>query len=270
MISFFELLAMYKWSLPASIFMAGALSLIGAQWTAREKSSQIFVLGQGASLGIILGLALNILMDTDFHGLNLFLGFSLGWITLLMSDFIFKTKSDRNHIYLTLFVFYLSLSYLITSITPSLESHIASSYFGDISVMSDFAAQTGLLSGVIFGGYLLKHWHSLSMHSFRLVNESAIHRKNIYLIFDVGTLIVTTVSIQSMGYLYTMGSLFIGATFASQRSKNLNAYTRNILVISTLGSATGFAGSLASTSLPTVPCILLAQMFIGIFIYVKK
>lgn len=270
MISFFELLSMYKWSLPASVFMAGALSLIGAQWTAREKSAQIFVLGQGTSLGIILGLALNILMDTDFHGISLVLGLSLGWTTLLLSDIFLKTKSDRNHIYLTLFVLFLSLSYLITSITPSLESHVASSYFGDISVMSDFAAQMGLLSSTIIGGSLLRHWHSLSLYSFRLVNQSAIHRTRTHWIFEIGTLLLTTISIQSMGYLYTMGSLFIATTFAAQRSQNLSSYTRNILIISTMGSGLGFLGSLASTTLPTVPCIILSQILIGILIYTKK
>ncbi len=270
MISFLELLSIYKWSLPASIVMAGALSLIGAQWTAREKSAQIFVLGQGASLGIILGLALNILMDTDFHGLNLVLGLSLGWITLVISDMALKTKADRNHIYLTLFVFFLSLSYLITSMTPTLESHVASSYFGDISVMSDFSAQMGLLSGFLIGVYLLRNWHSLSLYSFRLVNQSSIHRTRTNLVFDVGTLLLTTMSIQSMGYLYTMGSLFIATTFAAHRSSDLQDYTRNILIISTLGTTLGFGGSLLSTTLPTVPCILLAQMLIGILIYTKK
>jgi len=270
MSSFFELLQIYKWSLPASVLMAGTLALIGAQWTAREKSAQIFVLGQGSSLGIILGLALNILWDTESHALNLLLGLSLGWLTLLLSDVVLRTKSDRNHIYLTLFVLFMSLSYLISSLTPALESHVASSYFGDLAVMSDFAARICLISGLLFGGFVLFYWRKLTLISFQLVNQSAIHQSGQNRIFDIGTLLITTMAIQSMGYLYTMGSLFIGTTFAAHRSSNLRSYTLKILLISTLGSLLGFLFSLGSTSLPTVPCVLLGQILTGLAFYTKK
>ncbi|WP_415064095.1 metal ABC transporter permease [Bdellovibrio sp.] len=270
MSSFFELLQIYRWSLPASVVMAAVLALIGGQWTAREKSAQIFVLGQGSSLGIILGLALNILWGSDLHGLSLFLGLSLGWLTLLISDSLIEIREDRNHIYLTLFVFFLSLTYLLTSLIPSLESHMASSYFGDVAVMSDLGAQACLGLGLLFGGFILFHWRSLSMISFQLVNRSGIHKQIENRIFDIATLLLTTMAIQNMGYLYTIGSLFVGTSFAAHRSANLKNYTQRLLAIALLGSLLGFTVSLISTTLPTVPCILLGQMFVGGLSYTKK
>lgn len=270
MSSFMELLQIYRWSLPSSILMAAVLAMIGSQWTAREKSAQIFVLGQGSSLGIVLGLALNILLGTDYHGLNLIIGLSLGWLTLLLSDLLIETRADRNHIYLTLFVFFLSLTYLLTSLTPSLESHMASSYFGDIAVMSDGGAQACLVIGLLFGGFVLLNWRKLSMISFQLVNHSWIHRSGKNRLFDIGTLLLTTMAIQSMGYLYTIGSLFIATSFAAHRSANLNSYTKRILLISFVGSLLGFVVSLLSTTLPTVPCVLIGQMSVGFLTYTKK
>ncbi|WP_413558742.1 metal ABC transporter permease [Bdellovibrio sp. HCB209] len=270
MSSFFSLLAIYKWSLPASTLMAGALCLIGAQWTAREKSAQIFVLGQGSSLGIILGLVLNILLGTDFHWISLAGGLSIGALTLVLSDLLIQRKSDRNHVYLTLFVFFLSLTYLMTSLTPSLESHMASAYFGDLAVMSDGAAIVAMLAAIGFMGFMFMNWRALTQISFQLVNQSWIHRTWKNRFFDIGTLVITTVAIQSMGYLYTMGSLFIATSFASQRSRNLKSYTQRVLLISVLGTLLGFVLSLLSTNLPTVPCVMLGQIVVGIVSYMKK
>lgn len=270
MTEFLSLLTIYKWSLPASTIMAGALCLIGAQWTAREKSSQIFVLGQGSSLGIVLGLVLNILLGTDFHWLSLAGGLGVGAITLVLSDLMIQRKSDRNHVYLTLFVLFLSLTYLMTSLTPSLESHMAAAYFGDLAVMSDNAAIISMIAAIAFIAFMLSNWRALTQISFQLVNQSWIHRHWKNRFFDIGTLIITTLAIQSMGYLFTMGSLFIATSFASQRSRNLNSYTQRVLIISVVGCLLGFLISLLSTNLPTVPCVMLGQILIGMVTYAKK
>jgi zinc/manganese transport system permease protein/iron/zinc/copper transport system permease protein len=102
------------------------------------------------------------------------------------------------------------------------------------------------------------------------VNQSLIHRHWKNRLFDVGTLVITTVAIQSMGYLFTMGSLFIATSFASQRSRNLKNYTQRVLVISIVGCLLGFLISLLSTNLPTVPCVMLGQIVVGILTYMKK
>lgn len=267
---FLELLQIYRWSLPAAIVMAATLALIGAQWTARGKSSQIFVLGQGSSLGIVLGLVINLAMGSDFHGVSLLVGLSLGWVTLVLSDYLTQNKADRNHIYLTLFVLFLSLTYLISSLSPALESHIAASYFGDLAVMSDLGAQACLTTGLVFSVFLVSIWRSLSMTSFQLINQSLIHQNWRNRFFDIGTLLLTTMAIQNMGYLFTIGSLFIATSFAAARSRNLKSYLLKLLVIALTGSSLGFAVSLLSTTLPTVPCVLLGQMLIGLFAYTKK
>ncbi|NUN06743.1 MAG: metal ABC transporter permease [Bdellovibrio sp.] len=268
--SFIDLLVIYRWSLPASIIAAGVLAMIGAQWTAREKSAQIFVLGQGTSLGIVLGLALNILLGVDYHILNLVLGFSVGGLTLLASEYLVETKADRNHVYFTLFVIFLALTYLLTSLVPSLESHIASSYFGDLAVMSDGGSILNLVIGILFGGFLWFYWKPLSMTSFHLVNHSYIQRSRRDLFFDIGTLVVTTLTIQNMGYLFTIGSLFISTTLASRNSRNLRAYFNRLMTISVVGCFLGFLLSLLSTNLPTVPCVLLGQVLVGCLLYTKK
>ncbi|MNJ99910.1 ABC 3 transport family protein [compost metagenome] len=264
MSSFLELLQIYNWSLPSSILMSMTLSLIGAQWISRERSSQIFVLGQGTSLGIVLGLVLNILFQTDLHFLNLILGFILGGVTLLLSDRLIQRKADRNHIYLTLFIFFLALTYLLTALTPSLETHMASAYFGDLAVMSNDGAKMSLVGALMFTVLMLSRWRKLTLTSFQVMNQSLVHRSSFNRVFDIGTLVITTLAIQNMGYLFSIGCLFIPTSFAASKSRNLKDYTIRILLISSLGTMAGFTLSLFSTELPTVPCILLGQIFIGI------
>lgn len=273
MSNFIELLQIYSWSIPASIVIACSLALIGGQWVARERSAQIFVLGQGASLGIILGLVLNILLDNDWHFLNLLCGFALGFLTLLLSELWISKRSGRTHVYLTLFAFFLSLTYLITSLTPALETHMAAAYFGDLAVMSNHGAQISLFAGMVFVAFALKFWRKLSGISFQLMNQSLVHQSKIDLIFSVSTLFLTTLAIQNMGYLFTIGTVFIPTTFASQNSSGLKAYTLKLILISVLGTAIGFSLSLISTNLPTVPCILMAQILVGFgtqLFYTKK
>lgn len=270
MSSFLELLSIYKWSLPASVFAAGVLSLIGAQWTARGQSAQIFVLSQGSSLGVVLGLALNIVLGTDLHALNLVLGFSLGWLTLLFSHRLTQGRSDRNHIYLTLFVLFLALTYLLTSMTPALESHMAAAYFGDLAVMSDLAGQVVGVIALLALVFVLKNWKILSLSSFQFSNSSLIHRQPKNTVFEMLTLLVTAAAVQNMGYLFTIGSLFIGTSFAAHRSRDLKSYTQRMLFISISGSVLGFVISLLSTNLPTVPCVILGQVVMGMMTYVKK
>lgn len=267
MTDFLSLLQIYKWSIPACIAMSAALALIGAQWTARERSAQIFVLGQGSSLGVVMGLAINILLGTDFHQWSLGLGLISGWGTLFLSDYLIGRRSQQNHIFLTLFVLFLALTYLLTSITPSLETHMASTYFGDVAVMSDFAARASLILGIIFVFGALKYWRKLSLTSFQLVNHSWIHSHSQNKVFDLTTILLTTLSIQSMGYLFTIGSLFISTSFAAQRSPNLKSYTQKLLLISSVGSLFGFLTSLLSTNLPTVPCLLLGQILMGLILF---
>lgn len=270
MSSFWELLEIYKWSLPASVLTAGILALIGAQWTARGQSAQIFVLSQGSSLGVVLGLVFNIVLNTDLHALNLVIGFSLGWLTLLFSNHLTQGRSERNHIYLTLFVLFLALTYLLTSLTPSLESHMAAAYFGDLAVMSDLAAKiVGFISlGALI--FVLRNWKILSLSSFQLSNSSLIHAKSKGRVFETLTLVVTAAAVQNMGYLFTIGCLFIGTSFAAHSSANLRSYTQKILFISLVGSFCGFLISLLSTNLPTVPCVILGQVAMGFLSYVKK
>lgn len=267
--SFWELLQIYSWSIPASVVVGCGLSLIGGQWVARDRSAQIFVLGQGASLGIILGLVLNLFFEGDWHFLNLVCGFALGLITLLFSDKWIGKRSGRTHFYLTLFVFFLSLTYLITSLTPSLETHMAAAYFGDLAVMSNHGAQISLLLGLVFAGFALSYWRKLSLLSFQLMNQSLVHRPWYERVFHLSTLVLTTVAIQNMGYLFTIGAVFIPTTFASQKSASLKSYTLKVLSISTLGTVLGFSLSLLSTELPTVPCILLMQILVGFLISLK-
>ena len=267
MTDFFSLLEIYKWSIPACIAMSSALALIGAQWTARERSAQIFVLGQGSSLGVVMGLAINILLGTDFHHWSLGLGLLSGWGTLFLSDYLIGRRSQQNHIFLTLFILFLALTYLLTAITPSLETHMASTYFGDVAVMSDFASRASLTLGILFVVGALKYWRQLSLTSFQLVNHSWIHSHTQNKVFDLTTILLTTLSIQSMGYLFTIGSLFISTSFAAQRSSDLKSYTKKLLLISSLGSLFGFLLSLFSTNLPTVPCLLLGQIFMGLIFF---
>jgi zinc/manganese transport system permease protein len=162
------------------------------------------------------------------------------------------------------------MTYLLSAFNPSLETHLATAYFGDLAVMSDLGAQTCLAVAAFFALYVLKSWRDLSLVSFNIVNQSLIHKSKRLRIFDLGTLLLTTMAVQNMGYLFTMGSLFIATSFSSLQSKSLRAFTVRLILISTLGSLLGFSASLLSTKLPTVPCVLIGQILIGFIAGYKK
>lgn len=268
--NFLELLSIYKWAILASATMSATLAMIGAHWTARGKATQIFVLGQGSSLGVVLGLALNVLFDMDVHGLNLAMGFALGGATLFLSDHFLSKRADRSFAYLTMFIGFLSLTYIITSLIPALESHMAASYFGDIAVMSNTAAYFVFLLGVMGFIGLTKHWRSLTRASFEVANQSLIHRTWQGWFFDLSTIALTTVAVQNLGYLFTTGSLFVATTFASSHSKGVANYRNRLCLIAVTGSVIGFLGSLLSSEIPTAPAMIMAQMIVGLIVYVKK
>lgn len=268
--NFLELLDIYKFAIAASAVMAAALAMIGAHWTARGKATQIFVLGQGSSLGIVLGLALNVLMDVDLHGLNLAMGFVLGGATLFLSERFLSKRADRSFAYLTMFICFMSLTYIITSLTPALESHMAASYFGDIAVMSNTAAFLNLALGAFAFVLLIKYWKSLTRTSFEIANQSLIHRSWQGWFFDLSTIALTTVAVQNLGYLFTTGSLFVATTFASSRAKGVAQYRNRLCLVATVGSVIGFLISLISTEIPTAPAMIVAQVITGLIVYVKK
>ncbi|MNY41533.1 hypothetical protein D3C86_1763560 [compost metagenome] len=139
--------------------------------------------------------------------------------------------------------------------------------------MSDLGAKACLGAAVLAVVWLLISWKKLTLSSFRIVNQSMIHKSGSEKIFDLATLLLTALAVQSMGYLFTLGSLFIGTSFAATCSKNLQNYLGMLILISVVGTFVGFFVSLTSTILPTVPSVLLGQITVGVLVllfYRKK
>jgi ABC-type Mn2+/Zn2+ transport system permease subunit len=79
-------------------------------------------------------------------------------------------------------------------------------------------------------------------------------------LFLVMTLVTIGFSIQILGLLFTLGSLFIPTTGLARKGVHLKQHTIEVAMSAAIGSALGLLISLRFTDLPTVPCIALALL----------
>jgi zinc/manganese transport system permease protein len=269
------MLGIYLWTILAGMVAAAGLALIGAQLASREQGVQALVVSQASSLGVVVGIGvLHVLFgeqDNDHIGiLPLATALVFGSGAFLAGEkFIRADWPARNSYAVALFALLLSLKYLVTSLVPSLESHLAASFFGDLAVVSDPEAQWLFLLGTAVLLLLAFSWKKISMQSFEIaifgrISGGRIARRT-SLSFLVIALGMICLSIQYLGLLFTLASLFLPTLILSGSARNLNVYTFAVVGLAVLGSLTGFLASLWHGQMPTVPAIAVAYVILGIF-----
>lgn len=269
-----ELLILYKWSLIAALFGGTALALIGAQMAARNQSVQTLVISQGASLGVVIALAL-----THSHGSEAESALAF-WPTLIglavaAGMYLFcetaipKRWPSRNTYFVSVFAILLAITNLIISLVPSLESHMVASFFGDISVASNKEAQLIALIGFGARMFMYNSWTGIVKNSFDQVifrqphqtSKDKIREK----IFLFATLTVITACVQFLGLLFTLSCLFIPAMILSRAQTQLGGLTKKIETVAVIGVAGGLALSLWHGKLPTSPTMTVTLLVFSLF-----
>lgn len=257
-----QLLAIYGWTIAASMILAAGLALLGTQLAARDRAMQTLCMGQGAMLGVLLGLGLAV------HPLlPLISALAAGALTFAVSEFLVARRmASSNTHFSSLFAVLLAGGYLISALFPALENHMAQKYFGDLATLSAEESYWVL----VLGFFLLL---TMSLLHRRFTCES--FEKSItgmsrpgrvpFSTFDVITLVTLCFCVQTVGYLFTIACLFIPTAVASrQLAAGLRRHLWFCAVTAFLASGAGFFLSLESTRMPTVPTIIAVMLLVSL------
>lgn len=260
-----EMLLIYKWSILAGMISGAALSLVGSQLSARNQSIQSLVVSQSASLGVIIGLVINVYFFSHNHkGLPAFIPLVTGFITTAFLYYICEYKvstlwPSRNAYYIGLFALLMSLSYSILAMIPSLESHTAASFFGDLALASDNESFVISIFSVIIFVVLLVNWRSIThwsfltatFHQFPMTREM----RQGQMVFLVSSLALIALSVQLLGLLFTLSCLFFPILIQARFQVSYARIKYDLAAATSASVLFGFLFSLWHDSMPTVPCI---------------
>ena len=146
MTSLWSFLALYKWSVLAGAITAPVLSFMGAQLASRDQAIQTLCIGQGATLGVLVTLAVITPFDTEggflrdcgipLMGSLLFCGLSF-WITQWLTE---KKQSSKATYFVIFFAALSASGYLVCALVPALENHMTQMFFGDLATLSNLEA----------------------------------------------------------------------------------------------------------------------------------
>jgi zinc/manganese transport system permease protein/iron/zinc/copper transport system permease protein len=264
-----ELLSLYKWTIGGGIIGGGFLAIVGGQLAARNQAVQTLVISQAATFGTVVGLAINILWKGDHAHWSsknlspLIASFVLAAAFYLICESIVSQKVvSKNTYYIGIFSLLMSLTYTLMALIPSLETNMATSYFGDLTVTSNLEAGAMIAIGAVgiaFFGFKRKSilaW-SFDFSTFGSPYKSE-QNKRTQTYFLLLALIAISTSIQFLGLLFTLLCLFLPAIVLSRTAKSLRYFTLKTLFSTALGVGLGFLFSLWQGHIPTVPTIGLA------------
>jgi ABC-type Mn2+/Zn2+ transport system permease subunit len=263
-----ELLMIYWISIVASTLLGCGLSLLGAQLAARDRAMQTMCVGQGAMMGVLMGIGLNQIFS-EIAASETLVSFALaGFVsaaTYLASEHFVAGRASSNTYFAALFATLLAGGYLVSAMFPAIENHMAQKYFGDLAIMSTSFAWTAAALGASTSLVLGIFTATVTRDSFAIAILG--HRKTPSgWLFSIGTLVVLCVSVQIVGFLFTVACLFLPTSILSFGRNH--GYERHLLkcgLVSSLGCCLGFIATLWFTKLPTVPTIVASMACLSLF-----
>lgn len=273
---FFSIVSLYALPILAGLSSAITLSLFGCFLAARERAIQTLVLSQSATFGALIGMAIVL---TYFKDSNALIGDFIPLATALIAAGIAYFQSERliaqhhtskSSLFIFLYLCFLALSYLTSSILPSLESHMTRYIFGDLATLSDTDSYLVLLGSTVIFITLLSKRERLTKISFV---EMVMHTPMISSadnrmdhVFKGLFLFYICLCTQTLGLLFTLSLLFLPTILSLLSSNNDYRRHQNIACfIGTTGTFLGIFTSLAATTLPTVPMVVLLIIVTGVF-----
>ena len=257
------LLLLYVWAILAGTAAAPGLAILGVQLATRDRAMQILCIGQGALLGVLLGIGLlqgevGNLMGTVGPFLSALLVSSLTYA--ITESTIREKAASKNTTFAFIFGLLIAVSHLVSALFPGLQSHMSQIYFGDLATLSVFDSKVMLGASLVFLATLLLMTKAVSRNSFesavfgKILSESGQRTDRI---FKFLTLAVLCLSVQFVGFLFTITVLFIPTAITSQlRARGLTLHLALCGALASTATVGGFLLSLWESSLPTVPSIV--------------
>ncbi len=270
-----NLFVLYQWTILGGAFAAVALALLGAQLSTRDRAMQTLCVGQGAMVGVLLALGILPLIGIEHSDLMPFLAaFGVSAAVFLFTDGLAAARmASRNTAFAYTFAVLLAAGYLVSALFPALESHMAQVYVGDLATLSNHEAIATAIASLVAGAILASGWRRFSHQSFEcaLFGEPSASRQapGRMTLFRFLTLAMLCVSVQFLGFLFTVALLFLPTGILSRmKTKGLALHLSLCAAVALVASVSGFLLSLNFTRLPTVPMIvvmltILASLIVG-------
>lgn len=261
-----ELLILYKWTILAGVLAAPVLALLGVQLATRERSMQTLCVGQGAMVGVLCGIGfLHKYEWSTLGAIGPFLTAVLSSaLTFIITDLLVaKRTASKNTTFAFVFALLSASSYLVSSLFPALESHMAQVYFGDLATLTIMDSQFTIVASLLSLLFVTVFYKLISNQSFELsIFGDAVTAENRgtrgLRAFKLLTLIVLCFSVQFVGFLFTMSMLFLPTGLLNfMRTKGLRLHLFLCSFLAVLSTLVGFLISLNYTRLPTVPAIVM-------------
>ena len=233
---------------------------------------QTLCVGQGATFGVLFGLGLGPWVGSWFGSwfssdiLPFVLAILAAVAAFDISNRMVRVRSASKNTYFSfLFTVLVGLSYLVSALFPSLETHMSHIFFGDLATLSNFHSGLSLVLSLI--GFIL-------MWKFRFPFTNQAFENSVFgwnekghagrRLFQTLSFIAICYGVQFTGFLFTMGCLFIPTSIMSYSSlRGLDRHLLGAALLASISTAVGFVLSLAFSQLPTVPTIIVVMVTLG-------
>jgi zinc/manganese transport system permease protein len=251
-----DLLTLYGFTIFVGSLFCGCLAAMGSLVVSKSTAVQTLTAAQGATFGVVLGLALNLLLGSEAHEriYPTLLGISGCLGAYLISGFLSRSHSSPEAFFLTNFALLWSLSQLTIGLFPALEVHTQSLFFGDIVTLSSGFSWIILAYSVFLVMALCFRWRQWCDGAFAF----AVLKREGYSqqwIASFVTLVAIALSIQFLGLLFSLSALFLPTVMLGRTPFSIRMHLFFCGLTGALAAGLGFYLSLWQPRLLTTPTI---------------
>jgi ABC-type Mn2+/Zn2+ transport system permease subunit len=262
-----ELLGIFWPTLLAAAATASALAFVGALLVSRKSTVQVLAVGQGAGLGVLVGLAaaMHFLHDDHLEHTTFPLITGIFFSALVFSGLekLARAGQSKTVIHLSAFAALWALTHLLTGFFPSLEAQSGALFFGDIVTLSRPQAFLFFSISLLSLSFLLYNRRILASTAFdaSILGESLSLSKASGPGFYLICIVLICLSVQALGLLFTVSALFIPTGMLSlSRRVGVQRHLLSAVLLGFLASSAGFLLSLLDPRLGTTPVITVALL----------
>jgi len=253
-----ELFGVYKYAFILCLVAGILLSLVGAHLVSRKESLQVLALAQAALVGNLFG---RLLTPEAYAEIGIIL-FSLLLFILFKFLFIYSKRlmrSSKETFFVVVYLSLISVTYLMISIFPGLEGHMAVGFFGDIVSLSVNTSLTAITLFLIFLTLLIVFRKKLLRVSFE---RAVLGIKKVFILEELLFALIFVVSLYSLGFLFTVSTIIFPTVIIGSRGSNLKSILVLMLSIAGMGAFLGLGSSIYLERLSTVPTQVLTTLLI--------
>jgi len=261
-----ELVSLYKLSFVVVALSSALLFVIGTHLIPRQEAVAVFTFSKLALVGHLVG---SLLIHEQYHIYLYFfsLVFYIGGKELFLH--YTKRKDKKTSLFIGLYIIFWSISNLLVSYFPGLDSHMTAGVFGDV-VTSTFNENVIIIcSALAFGLFYFSkrksfHFDTLEISLFKTAKFNKTH--------EVIMSFILVLFLFKLGIIFTLGYLLIPSILLVSKMGS----QRNLLIIgsifSALSSSLGLFLSLYFSRLSTVPTqiVLLVIITAGFSLVLPK